>query len=229
MAASNDNAPAWIKLAQEDLARIRGRGSVKKRATIIALAQARLFGTPIDDVFKRPDTCGRTTYYRTDFDKDGNPRGWKNDPEFQDVLESVVRLATEWREAEKLREIQEEKEHLIQTSIQLSRALFEKANEMLQFPLYEVTVPNADGGETTIQPARWTFDTLPRIAQAAKDMANLGLTLASQNLESDDWRDALPPGVDLREAELLVERIAGIIALTGEEAEDDAQAELGAE
>jgi hypothetical protein len=221
MAAPHDDTPAWIKLAQEDLARIRGRGSAKKRATIIALAKARLVGAPISGVFERPDTCTERTYYRTDLDKDGKPLGWKHDPEFQDVLESVVRVATEWREAEKLRELQEEKEHLIQTSIQLSRALFEKANEMLQFPLYEVTVPNADGGETVIQPARWTFDTLPRIAQAARDMANLGITLASDNLESDDWRLALPPGVDLREAELMVERIAGLIALTGVEAEDE--------
>lgn len=216
-----DETPDWIKRAQEELGRIRGRGSAKKRATILALAKARLVGLPEYEVFDRPDTCSRRTYYRDDPGKDGKPLGWKHDPLFMDVLEAVVRIALEWRNEEKLQEIQDEQEYLIQTSRQLSRTLFEKAQEMLRFPLYEVTVPDAPGGETVIRPARWSFDTLLKILNTAEQLADKNISRARQDLESDDWRSSLPAGVDQREAELMVERIADLFAWIGEEAQDE--------
>lgn len=219
--SDRDEKPAWIIRAQEELGRIRGRGCAKKRATILALAKARLVGLPEYEVFDRPDTCSRRTYYRDDPGKDGKPLGWKHDPLFMDVLEGVVRIALEWRNEEKLQEIQDDREHLIQTSRQLSRALFEKAQEMLNFPLYEVTVPDAPGGETVIRPARWSFDTVLKILDTAERMADKNISRARQDLESDDWRQALPPGVDEREAELLVDRIADLFVRIGEEAQNN--------
>ena len=216
-----DETPNWIIRAQEELGRIRGRGSAKKRATILALAKARLVGLPEYEVFDRPDTCSRRTYYRDDPGKDGKPLGWKHDPLFMDVLEAVVRIALEWRNEEKLQEIQDEQEYFIQTSRQLSRALFEKAQEMLQFPLYEVTVPDEQGGNTIIQPARWTFNALPNMVRTAQQLNDLSISRARQNLESDDWRLSLPPGVNQREAELMVERIADLLVRIGEEAQDE--------
>ena len=60
----------------------------KKKDTLIALIDANLTQTSEEEVWKRGDTCARSTWH----DK------WKKDPLIADVLECARRLAHNWRD-----------------------------------------------------------------------------------------------------------------------------------
>lgn len=87
----------WEHQAAAELARFTGRHAAKQRATIIALVDARLAGTPEEDVWRRADTCSRTVYHTK----------WKKDAIFADVLATVESLARNWKSTETVRALTE--------------------------------------------------------------------------------------------------------------------------
>ena len=56
--------------------------------TIVALVDAKLAGMAIEEVFDRPDTCARATYYNK----------WKHDPHFDACYKSVLEIAQHWHD-----------------------------------------------------------------------------------------------------------------------------------
>jgi len=83
----------WVQAAAAELARLENPHREKKRATIIALVDARLAGATEESVWRRKDTCNRSTYHLR----------WKKDPVFKDVLEKVHRAAQTWNDTRAVR------------------------------------------------------------------------------------------------------------------------------
>jgi hypothetical protein len=92
----------WIEVAALALAGLQPPHVEKKRATIIALVDARLAGRPEDSVWKTAGVCNRSTYHLK----------WKQQPDFADALAKVARLAQEWRDTRTLRALQAAAERL---------------------------------------------------------------------------------------------------------------------
>lgn len=108
----------WEKLAAAELARLTKPFIAKKRATILALVDARLAGKPDDSVWNRPDTGSRNTYHAK----------WKRDPIFADVLAKIERMARDWNDGRSLRSLASAAERLALASPLAVR----RAVEMLQ-------------------------------------------------------------------------------------------------
>lgn len=91
----------WIGAANDELARLATLEHYdKRRATIIALVDARIAGHSEESVWEREDTCSRNTYHR-------KKHGWKYQPLFMDVLANVQQIAREWKSTEELRALRE--------------------------------------------------------------------------------------------------------------------------
>ncbi len=60
----------------------------KKKATILAIVDARLSGQAEERVFERPDTCSRTVWHTK----------WKRDAEIGGRAERIFQAASEWRD-----------------------------------------------------------------------------------------------------------------------------------
>ena len=101
-------APDWLPAALAELDRFNVPGEkhyAKKRATVLALVDARLAGQPEETVWNRaayPDVCSRTIFQGK----------WKHDPIFASVLANVDALARGWRDGAKLRAINTAAERL---------------------------------------------------------------------------------------------------------------------
>lgn len=87
----------WIEVAEAELGRLIGRHAVKKRATVVALVEARLAGLAEERVWEREDTCSRTIYHEK----------WKRDKVFAEVLGRVTVIALAWRDGRAVRALQE--------------------------------------------------------------------------------------------------------------------------
>ena len=88
IARTNDDG--WIMDAGAELDRLTADRPVdlsKKRATVIALAEAAINNTAQKEVFKRPETCSYTVYHTK----------WKFDPTFADVRDRVIAIARSHR------------------------------------------------------------------------------------------------------------------------------------
>lgn len=83
----------WEQAAADQLNRLQEPHRDKKRATVIALVDARLAGHPEETVWRQPHTCARNTYHAK----------WKHDPVFCDVLDRVTQMATSWRDTRAVR------------------------------------------------------------------------------------------------------------------------------
>lgn len=97
--------PDWLSVAANQLARLDGQHAAKKRSTVIALVDARLAGKSEESVWDRaahPDVCSRTVYHAK----------WKREPVFAEVLETVTKLAREWRDTRALRALQQAAEKM---------------------------------------------------------------------------------------------------------------------
>jgi len=81
-------ADEWISRAARELGRLGQPHREKKRATVIALVDARLAGRPEESVWRLDTTCSRATYQGK----------WKRDPLFQQVLEAVDEIAHSWKD-----------------------------------------------------------------------------------------------------------------------------------
>ena len=97
--------PDWLAVAAEQLMGIKGKWADMKRATIIALVDARLAQKAESEVWdreKHPEVCSKTVYYK-----------WlKKDKKFKEALETVTKLAKEWRASRALRALQQAAEKM---------------------------------------------------------------------------------------------------------------------
>jgi len=92
----------WVEAVGAAFGGLTGPHLEKKKATIIALVDARLAGRPEESVWKRAGVCNRGTYHLK----------WKRDPAFARALDEVTRLATTWRDTRTIRALQEAAEKL---------------------------------------------------------------------------------------------------------------------
>jgi hypothetical protein len=95
-------AAEWETQAAEQLNRLTNPHIAKKRATIVALVDARLAGNSEESVFGRPDTCSRNIYHAK----------WKRDPVFADVLEKTTAMARDWHGGRSMRALAQAAERL---------------------------------------------------------------------------------------------------------------------
>ena len=95
-------AGEWVDVVQAAFGGLKPPNVDKKKATIIALVDARLAGRPEESVWKQPGVCNRGTYHLK----------WKKQPDFADCLAEVTRVATTWRDSRALRALQEAAERL---------------------------------------------------------------------------------------------------------------------
>ena len=92
----------WITEAAAELDRFEAPHIAKKRATVIALVDARLAQRSEETVWKRSDTCSRMIYHGK----------WKFDPVFADVLANVTAAARTWQDTRAIRALAQASERL---------------------------------------------------------------------------------------------------------------------
>lgn len=97
----------WLNVVDSELDRLPNPHQITKRRTIIALVQAKLTRTSEDRVWELTDTCSRNTWHRVDKNKNGKPRGWRQDPVISDVYQKVLRAAIQWSEQKPLLAVRE--------------------------------------------------------------------------------------------------------------------------
>jgi hypothetical protein len=104
----------WFDTAAAELDRLTGVHVGKKRATILALVDARISGRSEETVWSLPETCNRSAYYK-----------WrKEDPIFFDVLTKVTGLARTWKDGAALRALAQAAERLALASpVAVARAI----------------------------------------------------------------------------------------------------------
>lgn len=104
----------WETLAADELTRLTAPNEAKKRATVLALVDARIAGQPEESVWGRPETCSRNIYHAK----------WKKDPIFASVLENVTALARTWHDGRALRALSRAAERLALASpVAVARAI----------------------------------------------------------------------------------------------------------
>lgn len=104
----------WESLAAAELDRLTNPHAGKKRATIIALVDARIAGRTEESVWTLPETCNRSVYHVK----------WKKDPTFAEVLTKVTDLARGWKDGASLRALSQAAERLALASpIAVARAI----------------------------------------------------------------------------------------------------------
>ena len=94
----------WIDAVAAELDRLENPHRDKKRATILAIVDARLAGKSEETVWepRRAETCSRSIYHQK----------WKFDPVFADVLERVSKAARDYQDGRALRALRQAAERL---------------------------------------------------------------------------------------------------------------------
>ena len=95
-------AAEWEAAVSSALAGLSEPHREKKKATIIALVDARLAGRSEETIWKRPEVCNRRTYHMR----------WKQEPDFAEALETVTKLAIDWKDTRSVRALQDAAERL---------------------------------------------------------------------------------------------------------------------
>lgn len=163
----------WIGLAQAELVKLPGPHVAKKQATIIELVAARLSPEMVEeDVWSKEDTCSRTTYHTK----------WKKNAVFAGVLAAVTDIAMTWQSGSSLRHLQERQEAWQKQAYEMALKMIEKAGLMIDFPLVRTTM---EDDLVTVEPARWSMDSIPRLVTAADKLARLSLDMATDKSISE--------------------------------------------
>lgn len=94
----------WLDAVGAELDRLENPHREKKRATILAIVDARLAGRSEETVWepRRPETCSRQIYHTK----------WKQEPVFAEVLDAVYRAARQWQDGRALRALRQAAERL---------------------------------------------------------------------------------------------------------------------
>lgn len=216
---------AFAAAVEAQLARLAGRPSLlnKQRTTLLALAQVGLTIPTQDAVFDMPGTVSRRVFY----DKQ---KGWFHDPLFREVLEILRRLYRKWAAGAAAREataeFAEREARLRAAEWDMSREMARIALEMVKSPLHETEISD-DGRTIIVKPARWTLDTVPKLADAASKLGRLsmGMTPGGRQEVDVNLREALPPGTTPEQAEqvklMLARMLADAAAPDGDDDEGD--------
>jgi hypothetical protein len=166
-------AAEWETQAAEQLNRLTNPHIAKKRATIVALVDARLAGNSEETVFGRPDTCSRNIYHAK----------WKRDPVFADVLEKTTALARDWHGGRSMRALAQAAERLALAS----PAAVGRAVEVLSTGKMAFKLPNGDTEEREANMAD-----LLRVVFGILDRAGVETAQKSTTVEAgmtlDEWR-----------------------------------------
>lgn len=217
-AALNAAVEAQLRRLEEDE---RHRSNIKKkRATALAMAQVGLTIASREEVFKRPDCVTKRIY------NDRN-RDWAHDPLYRSVEEVLKRLYRKWSRLGTARaateEFVEREAELRETEWNLSRDLTKLALAMVKTTHMEIEGNGEDGKPIVIKPARWTFDTVPRLADAASKLGRLalGMTPGGRQEVEMSWRDGLPAGVTPEQAEQVKIMLARALAAAAEGGDED--------
>lgn len=102
LAGKPSMSAAWLEAAETVFVELQPPHLEKKRATILALVDARLAQRSEETVWKREDTCSRNTWHSK----------WKHDPVIAGAVDTVYKLATGWRDAKMLQALQDAAEKL---------------------------------------------------------------------------------------------------------------------
>ena len=209
---------------ESQLGRLAGRPSQlsKARTTILSLAQVGLTIPSQEAVFSMPGVVSRRVFYSKD-------KGWYHDPTFREVLEIVRRLYRRWTAGAAAREATtdfiEREAALRAVEWEISQKMVELALDMVKAPLHETeVVEDGEGGKTYIvKPARWSMDTIPRLADAASKLGRLsiGLTPGGRQEVAVSIEEALPPGLTPEQAERVKIMVARQLAAAGDVTGDD--------
>lgn len=92
----------WTEHAAAILGALEPPHAAKKRATIIALVNARLEGKTEESVWKDPSVCNRATYHNK----------WKKDRQFAEALRTVTEFAQGWKNQRSARALKEAADRL---------------------------------------------------------------------------------------------------------------------
>lgn len=177
--------------------------TAKRHATIRAMAEAEI-RTDIsrDSLFSRKDVISKSIFYRQDKD-------WFHDPLFREVLERVIAIYRRWDSTKELRQMLERQREWREKALDIGHRMADKGLEMMEFPLHDVEV-DTESGTAVLKPARWTLDTVPRLATAADKLVRMALDMATDKTETDLTTDGekmtgpvfiLPPKDDSRKAD----------------------------
>jgi hypothetical protein len=90
--------PEWMTFeVQQALSKIRDPHATKKQMTVLHLAEAAALGTPMAEVFRRPDTCTEKVWHGwTDKATGKRRRGWKLDATIARALAVATERARWW-------------------------------------------------------------------------------------------------------------------------------------
>jgi hypothetical protein len=210
---SDDDLAAAV---DRQLIRLAGRPSVlnRQRATVLAMAQVGLTIPSQEAAFDMKDVVSRRVFY----DK---KKGWYHDPLFREVMETCRGLYRKWASGAASREATaefiEREAQLRAAEWDMSRQMVRMAMEMAKTPLHETEVSD-DGKTIIVKPARWTMDTLPRLADAGSKLGRLAMGMTASRQELDvSMRDGLPEGVTPEQAEQVKVMVARMLAAAGDE------------
>lgn len=163
----------------EQLDRLEGRLLSKRRSTIQALAEVEINPTRSrTEVFKRKDVVSPQVFYATDKD-------WFHNPNFREVLETVIAIYQRWDAEQEMRETAERQKQWRESAYAMGTKMADVAMQMLGTELHEIIVSGDNGDEIVVKPARWSFRDVPSMATAADKLVRLSLDMATDKTEQD--------------------------------------------
>ncbi|MCI0728859.1 MAG: hypothetical protein L0332_19385 [Chloroflexi bacterium] len=176
---------SWLPLALDELARLDSSGGghiAKKKQTVIAVVEAMITpGDSVNALFtdnERRIAAGLCSYTIWKVK-------WSKDPLIISVLHNVLKIAREWHDTAELRAMKQRREEWQERARKLAQEMVTKVEGMLGHPL-EIEVIEEDDEGRPIKlavPAKWTFDTVPRLALAADKIARLSLEMPTEKTE----------------------------------------------
>lgn len=215
---------AFAAAVETQLGRLTGgRPSIleKQRATVLAMAQVGLTVPSQEVAFTMPGVVSKRVFYTKE-------KGWFHDPLFREVMETARALYRKWAAGAAAREATsefiEKEAQLRAAEWDMSRNMLRMAMDMVKTPLHEIET--LDEGRTVIvKPARWTMDTIPRLADASSKLGRLSMGLAAGGRQELDvsWREGLPDGVTPEQAEQVKIMVARMLAADAGEEEGDGE------
>lgn len=132
----------WVSAATAALSKLNDvQWGERKKATIIALVDARLAQRSEESVWDLPQVCARNTYHSK----------WKKDALFMAVLDEVTTLAKEWHDGRAMRALAEAAEQLAINSPEAVRrlvAVMKQGGDLTNARLAAVAILDRAGIET---------------------------------------------------------------------------------
>lgn len=184
--------PDWIAHAAAHLDRLQPPHREKKRATILALVDARIAGRSEETVWARPEACSRTAYHGKGHDR----AGWKHDPVFADVLATVTNMARRWNDTRTIRALATAAERLALASPVAVARIIQRLDSDDEQVVMRAAIAILDragietatkSAQTVDQTVTLNADQFAALRREAEDLA------ASIEEEADEWLSTSSP------------------------------------